>query len=677
MVKTRLIGLFILLLSLSPLHAAMGRSSVLSPAPGRETISLDGEWRAAIDADAQAPAAIWARELPSTLTLPVPGAWSAHPQTADCRGAVWYQRDVTVPAKVSGSDALLVIGNPVGMLEVYYDGISIGSFVGNGLTRRIRVKAAADSTHRLALRLSRVGLPPSIPAFACGLSSVSLILLPPTRVEELLVTIDPVRQRLTARYRINVEATTATLRFDLYPPDASRALTTAAIPITGTQGPLEGEWSYTIKKLQYWSPRDRHLYRVRASLTTTLRTLDSREMRCGASNVTLRGNEVQLNHTVILLKGLRLSGHGMHLAHEQALNSYGSEFKLARQAGFNAVMSDGLALPEEALAKADELGLLVVGDIPVGNTMRPEMQAIVEAYAGHPCVAMWSWDQSTGGETGIADLRAVDAYRMAIVRNGEQGQVIPTESTAPYPIVNLDATLTAPTTSAWWERMRALESNSLPVFVSGIGVNPPAEAADNPDTENGEQPLVFRNRKLEAQAALNELREIIETLRSARAYSLLGYFVRLPQLESICGLQGKDCTPLGIVIAGQAFNQACLLAVRDHQPVTPGTLPNYSVVIVNDAHYTGVYQLSLILTSLLDGETSIDGREVFLIDKRLLEEVAANAYTHLISGKADKPGTYRMQLVLTHGNMVVSTTRMIEFTVSEPTAPEPSVPLDE
>jgi hypothetical protein len=185
--------------------------------------------------------------------------------------------------------------------------------------------------------------------------------------------------------------------------------------------------------------------RLRAILVVEGHIIDQREIPCGSCALTMNGDGLlRVNGEPACLKGLRLPG-GVPMLYQSSLRqTLEDELVLMRKAGFTAIMADGFALSQELLTIADRLGLMVIAEIPPLSESTPELRSelhtLVEECASHPCLVAWSVSASLTPAVKVADLRALDATRLILYRDGEHSRALFPASHDEREFIDLDET---------------------------------------------------------------------------------------------------------------------------------------------------------------------------------------------------------------------------------------------
>lgn len=607
----------------------------------RPSVALDGDWRFAVDADGAAPRAQWAQALPTPRQVVLPHRWDddAAMPTA---GVGWYAHTLTYPEKMTASGALLFIDNPVGACEVYLDGARIDQFSGNGLTRTIPLTGVAGSSHLLAMRLDGRALPPAVRRVVSpGLGGVSLEQLPSARIDGLSIVLSPDGKLATVWYRLSAdEPGPVTLNLDILPIDSRHAQRRFdAITVDVPRAGREDVAVFHVKTLSSWSPGHPLLYRLNAVLSVQKKVVDSYQQVCGVNTATMsRAGRLMIAGQPTSLKGLRVPGGLPPLAGTELRQLLGDEMQRLKDAGYNAVMSDGAVLPEELLDTADRLGILVIVDMPaVDDAVTPDIAPLIEQFGHHPCIMAWRWTQGAHPDTELTALRRLDPYRLALVR-GATGTTLHLPSQQ-LPVEDVD--LMEETTSD--AALQQAEAGAEPYLISGTSPAPIAEDG-------------LRGKQL-AEEQLTLLRQQVEHVR--RAQNPFGYFLRPVHGGTLTGLTDATGGKTLACYAALSFNQSRLLALR----LTAVTTGAEEAAIAADLRFINAqplpdryFQLYRMITTP-NQQTAIERTDVD--SALLLTGILSKAFPPI---PVDATGVYRVQYVLSDGEKVLATSQVVSYT---------------
>ncbi|MHB9025526.1 MAG: glycoside hydrolase family 2 protein [Armatimonadota bacterium] len=629
--------LLFIALGLLALPIGAKRSAPPPPQPQpRATLLLDAGWKAALEKSG-ASQIEWAKQLPEGQAFTLPFSWDHHALTREGDGALWCAREITFPAEAPGG-VQLVIDNAVGVLDVYLDGQAAAHLLGNGLPRRIPLTGKAGSTHYLALRLDRAALPEALRrnAFA-GMGPITLETLPLASIDSLNTQTNGAKKTLSVRYHLATGSPgPARLQIELLKPPSPRPVVREIVSVDIPRAGLTGERTLSIKKLARWSPAAPALYRLRVTLLGPGKSSDIRELPFGVCDFALARRAFTINNKPLLLKGLRLPGGIPPLSKPSLTQTLEEELALVKKAGFNAIMADGAALPEDALAIADRLGLLVIGEIPLeqeGAAAPARRELAVASMGAHPSVVAWSWSGQNAPADALARLRAIDPVRLVLLRDSDPSRII-AGSGSGEAFINLDVQLPVPVPTTWpgWEILRQAKTGDLPVLLCGIGLQDSPVVACPPDART-------------PPSCASELREIIERLRTAA--HPLGYFVRPLPGDTLTGLSGAANCLSQTFTAALSFNNPCMVAARVKPGARPADASQIEAAIINDQGLKGPYELYQLLTGP-DGGTKII-RKAFTLSGERIQDVS-----RLLVLPTERPGDYALNLLLSKQAVVIA-----------------------
>lgn len=406
----------------------------------RARISLDGEWRFRLDPLDTGRDEIWySRTDRIDGKVQVPGVWQAQGHGAPSgvlrhhyEGAAWYAKTVPVPAGWAGKRIHLKIGGAFTYTQVYVNGLSAGSHEGFSTPFRCdvtaMVKPGAENLVVLRVANLRDALRPqrrdltvrdtneitgavNFAALWGGVyRSVAMEASEAATVES--VAISTKVGKPSARFRIELRNVGQALdrgvvevrieeRGGREVARGEREVSLAAAATTSVELNLNAAGA------RLWSPEEPNLHRARVTLRQLAREIDSavetfgfREIRTQGARILLNGKPVYLrgygDDSVEPLTGAPPSSKQIHL----------DRMRAAKNLGFNAVRFHSTTPPEECFEAADEIGILVLAELPVvyqeyllphKDVLRQEVARIIDTHRNHP-----SWFSFTlGNEFGL------------------------------------------------------------------------------------------------------------------------------------------------------------------------------------------------------------------------------------------------------------------------------------
>ncbi|MCC2685042.1 MAG: beta-galactosidase [Paenibacillaceae bacterium] len=152
-----------------------------------------------------------------------------------------------------------------------------------------------------------------------------------------------------------------------------------------------------------WSPDDPYLYEFTVELADERGSGDAVAVRFGMREFTVSGKHFMLNGEKILLKAVFYEGlYPNTLAYPEDMELVRKEFRLAKEAGINMIRPWRKPQPTPIYELADEMGLLMVGAIPV-ECMRywprltpyterrviNEVEQMVQRDRNHASIVIW------------------------------------------------------------------------------------------------------------------------------------------------------------------------------------------------------------------------------------------------------------------------------------------------
>ncbi|WP_344427058.1 glycoside hydrolase family 2 TIM barrel-domain containing protein [Amycolatopsis minnesotensis] len=205
-------------------------------------------------------------------------------------------------------------------------------------------------------------------------------------------------------------------------PDGRTVLSRTAVFRAPANGGVSDPVRFSVPSPRLWSPEDPALYTVTISppLGTALTT------RTGFRTVTVRGADVVLNGTPVTnLRGFNRHADSPGLGRTQPDGFAREELKTMRDRGFTLMRPAHYPTTPGELAAADELGILVMEEVPVTQANAAQLaSAKTRDYAktmlrrqidrdrGHASVVFWSVgnENATNTDAGAEYVRALVGY---------------------------------------------------------------------------------------------------------------------------------------------------------------------------------------------------------------------------------------------------------------------------
>ena len=383
--------------------------------PGRERISLDGDWFFQRNG---APADQW-------KSVRVPSSFQSHEGT-NWHGIGWYRKKlppVTVPL---GKRVLLQFQAAATEAEVWCDGQKLGSHLGGWTPFRFDLtallKANPGAPHQVSVRLDeKVGhntqgfLPIIEPHFGGLWQGVSLLLVPDTYLDDLKLMATGDAQSRELRLEVPLAG-------KLPPNLASLNLRCRLKGETAWQDlpPLSQHSNDTflarvaMPNARLWSPAEPNLYETEVSIPgkngDTVRTVT------GFRSLEAYGQEFRLNGRPLSIRGVLNWGYSPPLlAPNPGEAAWRGELELARSQGFNLMKFCLWIPPQRYLELADEMGMLTWVEYPTWHPnltekyLRPLLDEFTEFFyydRNHPSVILRSLTCETGPS---AELKVIQS----------------------------------------------------------------------------------------------------------------------------------------------------------------------------------------------------------------------------------------------------------------------------
>lgn len=391
----------------------------------RQVISLDGFWDFRVDPKNVGISEEWFRELKGTSPIAVPASWNDQlEELRDYCGIAWYQTNFDLPSGFSTDRRVrLRFGSVNYLAEVWLNGTLLGKHEGGHLPFEFDLSGKLQPEHNvLIVRVDAALAPDRVPPgnippdpkntfsnkqypdtsfdffpFAGIHRPVMLYSTPVQAIADLKVR--TAIQGAEGRVRVEfatTPGTTGTARFTLQGHGAD---VTAEAPISSDRGQVD----LVVPNAALWAPGQPNLYHLKAEVIHSGAVSDRYSMKVGIRTVEVDGDRLLLNGKPIFLKGF-----GRHEDFPVTGRGYLApvvvrDYSIMKWVGANSFRTSHYPYSEQMMAMADELGILVIDEIPaVGlffsedglqrrlNLCRQYIQELVSRDRNHPSVIMWS-----------------------------------------------------------------------------------------------------------------------------------------------------------------------------------------------------------------------------------------------------------------------------------------------
>ena len=415
---------------------------------GRETISLDGTWRFAVDPQNAGQTDGWFKpgaELPNNPpegssadadgTIQVPGIWDNQGyggETAKLKhhyvGVAWYKRSLDVPAGWEGNDVILTLGGISRYATVWVNGEQAGAeLIGQvasfsldvtklikfGAKNEIAVRVDSKQRWEIDAILGASSLNDYMEIEWGGLwGHVTLEARPAERLDDLYLKTNLAETSCTAEAVLTNQKSADAAKIEIFDADGKKvAEQTEPIPAGAKTAAATGK----IESPKLWTPDTPYLYTVKLSLLAGDKTLDAVESRYGMRELRVEGTKILLNGKPLFLIGYgddHIYPYEFSMPTDKAM--YRARLAIIKSFGFNHVRHHSTILPREYYEACDEMGIMPTAEFPIGYpqqlpgndlwkkhvpegtplepalaTYRERFTQVVKEYRNHPCILTW------------------------------------------------------------------------------------------------------------------------------------------------------------------------------------------------------------------------------------------------------------------------------------------------
>ena len=379
-------------------------------------MNLNGEWSYTLDQtltghERNYPAS---KGFDGKITVPfAPESSLSGVGHKDFINAIWYQREVAVPADWQGKEILLHFGAVYYNAEIYVNGqlvalhtggsspidVNITPYVTTGESADIVVCATSD------LRSMRQGAgKQSLRLYSNGCNytrtsgiwqTVWLEAVAPGSLKDAKVTTDIAQKQIVVRPTFYPEAEGHTLRVDLL--DGKRTVASAKVDANNQSVVV-----LPVKAPKLWSPESPFLYDIVYTVTDENgKVIDTVNSYVGMRSIETRGNKLYLNgepyfQRLVLDQGFYPDGIWTAPT-DEALRH---DIEMSKAAGFNGARLHQKVFEPRFHYWADKLGYITWGEAPswgmdandeiAAYNFMGEWSEIINRDFNHPSIVIWT-----------------------------------------------------------------------------------------------------------------------------------------------------------------------------------------------------------------------------------------------------------------------------------------------
>lgn len=340
---------------------------------GRAVESLDGDWRFVLDLFDEGLRQRWFEHEPGApetfttprdydggdwQTAPVPSSWNTlKPEWTYFEGAAWYTR-IIAPVLAAGERLVLRVGAANYRARVFLNGVFLGGHLGGSTPFFVEIGPhLRPGDNRLQIEVENRRTATRVPMthfdwFNYGgiHREVALIRLPTVFVRDFQVRLVPDGTFSRVAVRIALSD----------PVDA-----VAHLQVDGL-----GEWTFPVEggageavvevEPELWSPANPRLYDCRLSVLD-----DAVSDRVGFREIRTEGRRILLNGSPLWLRGVCCHEDDARTGRATSEADIRRRFAHVAELGANAIRLTHYPHHERVAALADELGVLLIAEIPV------------------------------------------------------------------------------------------------------------------------------------------------------------------------------------------------------------------------------------------------------------------------------------------------------------------------
>jgi len=309
-------------------------------------------------------------------------------------GTGWYRKQIDIPADWKGRQITLRVGRVVTQAWVYVNGqqvyhhagystpweIPVGGALKAGQANELIIAVDNTSTNLLGCMIRGYkgrsgGIFGAVTLQVAGVASLADLYVWSEKEDRL-------------RWRVELQGKTlpaAELRWTVFDRHTKKSMGEGRLAVSGS----EVEWTTGLVGMRPWSDREPHLYEIEVGLWLDGTCLDARRQNFGLRRLKNNGFSLRLNDKPIFLRGIcEISYYPATCTPPLDVQWYRRHIQHMKEVGFNWLRFHTSVPPESYLQAADELGMLIQVEAPLGYE-RAQWLEILKFCRTHPSVVIY------------------------------------------------------------------------------------------------------------------------------------------------------------------------------------------------------------------------------------------------------------------------------------------------
>ncbi|MGL9970200.1 beta-glucuronidase [Enterococcus sp. DIV1420a] len=402
----------------------------------RQVIDLNGLWRFKLDTNnkLQEELALESMDEKDSYSISVPSSYNDLFETESIRnhvGWVWYEKEVTLPKRLSEERLVLRFGSATHEAKVFFNGKLINQHKGGFTPFESEINQfIKDGSNRITVAVNNIIDESTLPVgiyketiqengdikkenlvnfdffnYAGINRPVKLYTTPKDYINDVAINTKIIDSDADVEFKIDTEWTGKIL-IVIYDEEGQ-----LIAEVKGKEGLIR------LKNPRLWEPLNAYLYSMRISLINENTVIDTYTEEFGIRSVYVSNGKFLINNKPFYFKGFGkhedtyINGRGLN----EAVNI--KDFNLMKWIGANSFRTSHYPYSEEIMRLADREGMVVIDEVPaVGlhlnfmatllddnaekhdtwkeirteNAHEAAIKELVERDKNHPSVVMWS-----------------------------------------------------------------------------------------------------------------------------------------------------------------------------------------------------------------------------------------------------------------------------------------------